>query len=119
MVTGPAATPVATFPAIVALVMSEESQLAVPVKSCVVASLKLPVAVNDCDPLTTTPGPIGLIAMLSRRAVTVRVLLPEIGPKAALMVVCPPCSPVTRPPLVMVALDVSDEPHTTLLVRFF
>jgi hypothetical protein len=51
-------------------------------------------------------------------AVTVNVVLPEIAPLVALIVVPPTLSAEARPPLLMVAVVVLDDAHVTLAVRF-
>jgi hypothetical protein len=47
---------------------------------------------------------------------TVRVVLPEILPEVALTVVDPKATAVARPPLLIVATDVSDELQVTCMV---
>ena len=49
--------------------------------------------------------------------VTVRVVLPEILPKLAVMVVAPAVTGVARPLLLTVATDVSDELQVTCEVK--
>ena len=49
--------------------------------------------------------------------VTVRVVLPEILPKLAVMVVAPAATGVARPLLLTVATDVSDELQVTCEVK--
>jgi hypothetical protein len=47
---------------------------------------------------------------------TVRVVLPEIPPEVAVMVVVPTETPMARPVLSIVATDVSDQPQVTCVV---
>ena len=85
MVTGPADTPVACPLAMTAVATSEEFQLAVAVKSWVVASLKLPIALNCCEPPTRIPGPIGVSENDFSRAVTFKLAELLTDPKDPVM----------------------------------
>src|SRR6266446_5061365 len=50
---------------------------------------------------------------------TVNVVAPEILPRVALMVEVPTPTPVASPPLVIVATDVFDDIHVTVVVMVF
>ena len=49
---------------------------------------------------------------------TVSVVLPEIAPNVALMVLVPAPAPVARPPAVIVATEVVADVHVTWAVKF-
>src|SRR2546430_205911 len=101
MVAGPADTPVACPLAMVALAVSDEFQVAVAVKSCVVASLKFPIALNCCKLPTRIPGPMGDNENDFSSAVTFKLaaLLPD--PNAAVILACPLFTPEAKPPVVI------------------
>ena len=74
---------------------------------------------NCCVPPAATDGFTGVTAMdTSVAAVTVRVVLPEMAPLVALMVVLPAFSADAKPALLIVAVVVLDEAQVTLAVRF-
>src|SRR2546422_11648394 len=87
----PAATDVANpcDPAallIVATPVADELQVTWVVRSCVVLSLKVPVAVNCCFVPFAMLGFVGVTAIEVRvAAVTVSVVLPEAPPKVAVI----------------------------------
>ena len=56
---------------------------------------------------------------VSTAAVTVKVVEPLIVPDLAVIVVLPCATPVARPALLTVAIDVADEVQVALLVRFW
>ncbi len=96
----PGATPVAV-PVVVPMVNTEvlsEDQVTILVKSWVLPSVYVPVAVNEiCVPCAMLPV-AGLIAIeLTLAALTVREVLPVCPPNVALMVVIPSESPVAKP----------------------
>jgi hypothetical protein len=55
---------------------------------------------------------------VSKGAVTVKLTEPLIVPDLAVIVVLPCATPVARPALLTVAIDVADEVQVALLVRF-
>ena len=70
----------------------------------------MPVAVNGWMAPTVTLGLTIVIDMDDRvAAVPVRIVLPEIFPEAAVMVVLPAATPAARPLLFTVATDVLEE----------
>src|SRR6266542_1837979 len=88
------------------------------VRSCVVLSLKVPVAVNCWVNPSGRPGLVGVTAIVDRvAAVTVSVVLPETPPKVAVIVVVPAATDVARPALSIVAKAVFEEPQVTWVVR--
>ncbi|HXO06277.1 MAG TPA: hypothetical protein VN884_11680 [Candidatus Sulfotelmatobacter sp.] len=116
----PAATPVASPPAvIVATVVVEELHVAVLVKFCVELSENVPVAVNCSVALFAMEGFAGVTAIdTSVGAVTVSVVEPLMAPEVALIVLVPAATPVANPPAVIVATAVVDELHVAVLVKF-
>ena len=118
MVVLPAATGV-TRPLllIVATEVSDETQVARELRSNVVPSEKLPVAVNCrviCRGMLELAGVTDMDDNVAE--VTVRVVVPEVSPKLAVMVVVPAAIAVARPVLLIVATFVSDEVQTTVEV---
>lgn len=122
MVTPPGATPVASPPEeMVAMVLLEDCQVAVAVRSWVVLSAKVPMAVN----CWVFPGATGLMviaagvtAMETSELATVSVVEPVIPPNDAEMVVGPPATAVAKPPVLMVATDAVEDSQLAVLVRF-
>jgi hypothetical protein len=85
--------------------------------SWVVPSETVPVAVNCWVDPTEMIGLAGVTAMEDRvEEVTVRVVLPEIVPKVAVMAAVPAETAVARPLLLMVATDVLEEFQLTCVV---
>lgn len=123
MVVLPTATDVARpLVLIEATAAFDEAQVTCEVKSCIVLSEKVPVAVNCLVVPLATLGLEGVTAMDTRVAdVTVRVVLPEILPDVAVMVVVPIPNIVVNPfdaeASLNVAFAVSKEPHTTDVVK--
>src|SRR5438105_11764975 len=122
----PAAGPLARpcFPAvllIVATAVFDEFHSAVAVRSCLVPSVKLPVAVNCCCVPAGIEGLAGVTTIdASAAPVTVSIVELLIDPDVAVIVVVPvpalvasPCVPVL---LLITATLVSDELHTTVVV---
>src|SRR5207247_9688111 len=71
---------------IVATAVLDELQATWVVRSCVVLSLKVPVAVNCCFVPFAMLGFVGVTAIVDRvAAVTVSVVLPETHPKVAVI----------------------------------
>ena len=115
----PAAIPV-TRPdgVIVARVASLLVQETATVRSCVVVSVRVPVAVSWSVWPTTTVGVAGPIARLARTgAVTVRLAEAETVPAAAVIVIVPSVRPVARPPTPIAATPGSLLVQRTLPVR--
>ena len=110
---------------IVATPSSEDDQVADAVRSCVVASVKSPVAANCCVVPLAMPGSGGVTSIETRPAlVTVTSVLPEMMPSWAVMMVEPTRSPLTVPfagtagaPFETVATETSEELQVTWLVR--
>ena len=83
---------------IVAVAAVADTQVTVPVRSCVVASLYVPVAVNCTFVPLAIDGVAGVTAIETRVAgVTVSVVLPLMAPMAAEMLVVPVVRPEARP----------------------
>ena len=95
----------------------EEVQVTCAVISRLMPSEYVPVAVNCWVTPTGILGLTGVTDTEDRVAeVTVRVLFPEINPEAAVMVVVPAATVVTRPLLLTVATDGFDEVQMTCVV---
>jgi hypothetical protein len=116
----PAATPVASPPVlIVATPVVPETHVTLPVMFAVLLSVKVPVAVNCWVAAFAIVGFAGVTAMETRAAgVTFSVAVPLMIPDAAVIVEEPTPAPVARPPVVIVANEVTEEVQVTLLVRF-
>jgi hypothetical protein len=120
----PIATPVAcpVLP-ILASVVSELLQAALLVKSALLPSLNVPVALNCTLLLMVTLGFPGVTTIETgdRAAVTVSIVEPVTPPVVALMVVDPAFNALARPaelpPEVIVAIVLSDDAHVTPAVR--
>ena len=96
----------------------DEFQVAVPVRSCVLLSLYVPVTVNCRVSPTITDGLTGLSAMLVKTAeVTVSTAELLMEPDDAVIVVWPGADPVARPLVLIVATDGVEEPQLTDAVR--
>jgi len=114
MVEVPAATDVAKpLLSIVATAILDELQVTWVLRSKLVPSENAPVAVN-CWVIPAGVlgmlGPAGLRDMEVRVAeVTIMVVVPEMSPKAAVMVAIPGPIPVTKPVLSTVAAESLDE----------
>jgi hypothetical protein len=124
MVLVPAATEVArpfepvTLPIDATLVL-EEFQATVSVRSCVVLSENVPVAVNCWVVPLAMLGLVGVIARdTSVAGFTVSVVEPDILPDDAVIVVVPAATAAAKPELLIVATPVLDEPQVTVVVRF-
>src|SRR5688572_12486877 len=107
---------------IVATPSSEDSQVTDAVRSCVEASVYVPVAVNCRSAPSGTLGSTGVTAIETRvAAVTVRVAVPEIPPDVAPIVVRPTALVLARPSeptaFEMVATPSSEDDHVTESVR--
>src|SRR3984957_7743930 len=107
----------------VATLTSEDDQVTCAVRSSVVPSLKLPVAVNCCVPPSDMLVSLGATVMVSRVAlVTVNIADPFSSPNSALMVAVPGATPATKPlvgdALLTVATEAGVEVQLTELVRF-
>jgi hypothetical protein len=123
MVADPAARAVAWPFVPAALLMAatevvDELQVTEAVRSWVLASEKVPVAVNCWVVPTAILGFVGVTEMDWRVAVlTVRVVVPVLPPDVAVMVVVPAASPDALPTLSMVAVAMLDELQTTCVVK--
>src|SRR5205809_431405 len=108
---------------IVATAVLDELQVTWVVRSCVVLSLKVPVAVNCCFVPFAMLGFVGVTAIVVRvAAVTVSVGFPETDPKVAVIVMGPPAAtdvakPCDPPALLIVATVLLDELQVTWVVR--
>lgn len=100
------AVPVATLvanPCTLALLMVATAELSEPhctvgVRSCVLPSVKVPVAANCCVVPRGIAGMAGVIASETRAAcVTPSVVVPEIPPELAVTVVLPTATPIATP----------------------
>ena len=108
MVVEPMETPIAK-PALEILATPglELVQVTELVRSAVVESLYVPVAVNCCVTPTATEGVAGVTAIeISEAGVTVKVAVPETLPDVAVIVVDPTATAVALPPAAMVAVAV-------------
>ena len=104
---------------IVATAVLEDAQVAEFVMFCMLPSVKVPVAVN----CWVCPLAIKRLAGVTENntsagGMTDSSVVPLMDPEAALIVVLPTATPVTRPPVEIVATDVVFEFHVTKLVRF-
>ena len=96
----------------------DEVQVTWGVRSWVVESENVPVAVNCWVVCRRILESVGVTAMEDSVAdVTVRVVLPEILPEVAVTVVVPAATAVARPALLTVATDGFDEVQVTWEVR--
>src|SRR2546426_4879188 len=91
----------------------DELQVTWVVRSCIVLSLKVPVAVNCRVSPSGRLGLAGVTAIVDRvAAVTVSVVFPETSPKVAVIVVEPTAtelaSPSDPPAVLLVAAPVAD-----------
>jgi hypothetical protein len=107
---------------IVATVRSDEDQVTADVRFCVELSEYVPVAVNCCVP---PPGMLGVAGVMlietSVAEVTVSVVLPDIPPSVALIVLVPTLTELASPfepaALLIVATVSADEDQVTADVR--
>src|SRR5579871_2865800 len=116
----PTATAVAKPPVvIVAVEVVPDAHVTDAVRFCVLLSVNVPVAVNCCVAPLPIDGFAGVTAIdFSVAAVTVNVVDPLIAPDVALIVLVPTATPVAKPPVVIVAVEVVPEAHVTDPVRF-
>ena len=104
---------------IVATDVFDENHVTLIVRSCVLVSLYVPVAVNCFVRPFAMYGSFGLTLMdCSTGLVTVSPVEPEMLPDAAPIVDMPVPVPVARPSSLIFATDVVEEDHLTLSVRF-
>lgn len=102
----------------VATVASAELQCTVAVRSCVVWSVKVPVAVNCCPVPSGIEGTAGVMAMDANCAAeTVSVADPIIELYVAEIVVVPTATLVARPVPEILAMLINDESQVTDEVR--
>ena len=99
----------------VAAAAEDEVQNTVPVTSCVLESLKVPMAVNCLVVPTAMLELDGLTAIETRvAAVTVSEAVPLTDPDAAVIVAVPVPTPATSPVVgLMLATELDDEVHVT------
>lgn len=117
MVVGPAVTPVTTpLASIVATAVADETHVTSAVKSRLLPSVYLPVAVNCCVVFTGIDDAAGetLIELkLTAATVTSRLANPWIVPDFAVIVTVPLITPVAIPFELMLAIAESEELQTT------
>jgi hypothetical protein len=106
----------------VAIVWTEELQVTDDVRSCVGPAVYVPVAINFCVVPRAILGLTGVTAMEnSVAAVTVSVVLPEISPDAAVIVVTPAnnevASPLEPAALLMAATVGTEDVQVTDVVK--
>jgi hypothetical protein len=65
-----------------------------------------------------TVGTVFSVMVGFDEAVTISVVVPEIDPDTALIVVDPASTALANPPVAIVAIDVREEPQLTDVVRF-
>ena len=98
---------------IVATLVSDEDHVTLLVRSCLVLSLKMPVAVKCCVVPLAMEYFAGVTVIDTRvAAVTLRVVEPLVLPEVAMMLVAPGLTEVARPIEEMMATLVSDEDVT-------
>src|SRR5260370_155568 len=116
----PVALAVAEPPLVmVAADVDDELQVADAVRSWVLLSLNVPVALNCCVAPFGTEGFAGVTAIdCNTGAVTVSVVEPLIVPEVALIVLDPVATVVANPALLIVATVVVPEVQVTVLVIF-
>jgi hypothetical protein len=96
-----------------------EPQAALEVRSCVVLSVYVPVAVNCWVLPLGTDGFTGVTAIdTNAGGATVRVVVPTMEPEVALMFVLPCSRVVANPVLLIVATVCCDDCQVTEFVRF-
>ena len=119
MVVVPSPTAVARpVPLMAATVVAELAQVAVPVRSWGVLSVKVPVAVNCCvSPFATEVEAGVTVIATSSAGVTVKTVEPEMLPEVAVMVVVPSPTEVARPVPLMVATAVVELAQLAVAVR--
>ncbi len=108
---------------IVAVVVVSEAQVAELVRSFVVPSVNVPVAVNCCVVPRAIDGVAGVTAIETRAAaLTVRLVDPVTEPEVAVMLAVPSpwllASPWKPAVLLIVATAVASEAHCTVVVMF-
>ncbi len=101
----------------------EDDHVTCAVRSSELPSLKLPIAVNCCEPPRAMLASLGVIVMeVSSALVTVNDAVPTSPANSAVIVAVPGAIPLANPlvPAVSltVATDSGDEVHDTELVRF-
>ena len=102
---------------IVATAVSDELQATWVVISLVVPSEYVPVACSCISVWKDKNGLAGITVMKARgTAVAVRVVLPEIIPEVAVIVVVPAEAAVAKPVLLTVATDILEEVQVTRVV---
>jgi len=103
---------------IVATVATVELQCPLCVRSCVLPSVKVPVAMNCCVMPRETVGAGGLIVIdTSAAAVTVSSVDPLTVPELAVMLAIPITTICASPALLIVAVETVSDDHVAVLVR--
>ena len=102
----------------IAIAVFEEAQVTDDVRFCVGPSVNIPVAINCCVVPLAILGLTGVTSMeTSAAAVTVNVVLPEMSPDVAVIVVVPTVNPEASPfkptALLMFATAVFEEVQVT------
>ncbi len=96
---------------------TEELQLTEVVRSCVVPSLNVPVAVNCCVVPAASNGFCGLTCREIRLGNTLRLVEPVSAPKAAAMIVFPMATAVAVPLPLTVTIAGFEEVQVAEVVR--
>jgi hypothetical protein len=105
---------------IVATVAGDALQFTVAVRSCVLPSLYVPLAVNCCVVPFAIEALAGLIVIaVNTGGVTDNDAEPLIAPADALMLVAPGLRPTASPAPLTVATPTTEKVHCTALVRFW
>src|ERR1700681_2368651 len=110
----PFANPLAVM---VAAEGTEELQLTEVVRSCVLLSLKVPVAVNGCVVPAAKDGFCGFTWREIRLGATFRLVEPDTAPKAAAMIVFPMARAFAAPLPMTVAIAGFEELQVAEVVR--
>jgi len=104
---------------IVATLAAEELQYADWVRSCVLPSVKVPVAANCCVVPAAIDGSGGEMEIETNAAwVTVSSVEPVTDPDVALMLAVPLPNPLATPELLIVATETASDDHAAVVVRF-
>jgi hypothetical protein len=115
----PTATPCASPVVLtIATELADDFHVADPVRSCMLPSLRVPLAVNCCEWPTAIVAVAGETAIETRTgAVTVSIVDPVFDPLAAVMEAVPAAFAVARPAGATVATAGFEEVQMAVLVR--
>src|SRR5579864_1257691 len=94
-----------------------ELQVTEDVRSCLLPSLNVAVAVNCCAVPEGIEGLLGVTAIALRVGVTVSLVVPVTEPELAIMFALPGATPVAKPAALTVATVVDAEVQVTEFVR--